>query len=187
MRKQALNTSKNTTAAKVQATAPENALFMRVAPAETTEAQPEQPEQPEQPAPAPVAEVEQPAPAPAPAPVAEVEQPAPLVVATPARVDFVPMLTPAPRSLEELLDLVRKAKSVTERLTAYKATGEKLSGFELAREGYTDRLTIKDGSGLEWSTSKSSIIQKVLDVLRTDLSAAIETTEAELRQLLPTA
>jgi hypothetical protein len=182
MRKGINTRNTTTTAAKVQQSAPESALFMRVVPAETTEQQPEQPATPEA---APAAEVEQPAPAPA--PVAEVEQPAPLVVATPARVDFVPMLTPAPRSLEELLDLVRKAKSVTERLTAYKATGEKLSGFELAREGYTDRLTIKDGSGLEWSTSKSSIIQKVLDVLRTDLSAAIETTEAELRQLLPTA
>ncbi len=172
-----INTPKNiATAPKAEQTALEIAPAMRIMPAD------------EQPAPA--AQEAAPEPAPAPTP-AEVEQPSPLAIVpsvAPARVaDFVPMVAPAPRSLDELLDLVRKAKSVTERLTAYKATGEKLSGFELAREGYTDRLTIKDGSGLEWSTSKSSIIQKVLDVLRNDLSAAIETTEAELRSLLPAA
>lgn len=177
-----ITTPKNlATAPKAEQTALEIAPAMRILPADEQPAAQDVAPAAEVPQPAPVAEVEQPA------PVAEVPQPAPLVAATPARPDFVFVPQPAPRSLDELLDLVRKAKSVTERLTAYKATGEKLSGFELAREGYTDRLTIKDGAGLEWSTSKSSIIQKVLDVLRGDLSTAIETTEAELRSLLPAA
>jgi hypothetical protein len=181
-------------AAEAQKNAPENALFMQAAPAN----QPAADTAPEE---APAADV---APADVASPLAIVRDeapekplfvplltaapepaPAPAPVPTPPAPAVVP--APAPRSLDDLLNLVNQAKSVTDRLKAYRATGEKLSSFVLSREGFTDRLTIKDGSGLEWGTNKSSIIQKVVELLRADLSAAIEASETELRSLLPAA
>ncbi|MGI4870435.1 MAG: hypothetical protein ACRYFX_04565 [Janthinobacterium lividum] len=135
------------------------------------------------------------------APVDEAEQPSPLSVATdqpthqepapaaekPAAL-FTPLLAPqAPRPMDELLEIVSKAKSTTDRLNGLKTTSEKLSGFSVGREGFTDRLTLRDGDGNEWNTTQSVIIQEVLSLVRDRLRTAIGGTEAELRQLLQAA
>ena len=190
-------------AAQAQQNTSPSALFMQAAPANQPAEAPA-PEAAEQEATAPAEEApeaspltinrdEAPAEKPLFVPLLDTT-PAPVVVPTPAPAAVVvpapapaPVIVPAPRSLDDLLNLVNQAKSVTDRLKAYRATGEKLSSFVLSREGFTDRLTIKDGSGLEWSTTKSSIIQKVVELLRTDLSTAIETAEVELRHMLPAA
>lgn len=177
MRKQNLNTRKTTTTApKAEQTAAESAPIMHLAATE-------------QPAQDTAAEV---------APAAEVEQASPLTVATDAAPAEQPaqaehsaplfLIEPRPlRSMDELLELVSQGKGLTDRLTGLRTTSEKLSSFTVGREGFTDRLTLRDGDGREWNTTQSVVIQKVLNVLRGELREAINTTEAELRELLPAA
>jgi hypothetical protein len=175
MRKQNLNTRKTTaTASKAEQTAPESAPLMHVNPAEAAAEQPAQDAAPEA------------------APAAEVEQPSPLTLATDAPEQpapaFIPLLEARPlRTMDELLELVAQGKGLTDRLTGLRSTNEKLSSFTVGREGFTDRLTLRDGNGLEWNTTQGVVIQKVLNVLRAELRDAINTTESELRQLLPAA
>jgi hypothetical protein len=177
MRKQNLNTRKTTaTASKAEQTAAESAPIMHLAATEAPAEQPAQDAAPEAPA-------EQPSPLTVATDAAPTEQPAP---AEPSAPLF--LIEPRPlRSMDELLELVSQGKGLTDRLTGLRTTSEKLSSFTVGREGFTDRLTLRDGDGRKWNTTQSLVIQKVLNVLRGELREAINTTEAELRELLPAA
>ena len=167
-------------AAKTEQGIPETAAVMHVA---TNDAPAEQPAHQDD---APEVEAEQPSPLTV-APEQPATQEAAPVATQPAPA-FTPLLVPqVPRPLDEILQIVGKAKSLTDRLTGLKATSEKLGSFEIGSEGFTDRLTLRDGNGQEWNTTQSVVIQKVLDVLRGELRGSINATEAELRELLPAA
>lgn len=93
-------------------------------------------------------------------------------------------VVPAPLSLDDVMEKVNRIKSVSERLTQHRATGETLAAFQIGTSGFQDTLTLRDGAGKEWRTNRTPAIQMVLDLLRGELRNITTATEAELRELL---
>lgn len=66
--------------------------------------------------------------------------------------------------VQKLSDLVVKHGKLCD-------TVKKLNSFKLSNDGREDRLTIEDGEGNEFSTSNTTVIAKVLDVIKEETTA----------------
>ncbi|MBC6698076.1 hypothetical protein [Hymenobacter sp. BT190] len=84
----------------------------------------------------------------------------------------------------ELLQRTRDLEAIATKLVFFQSTAAQLGEFRLGAPGFTDKLTIRTGTGQEWSSSKSGIIQKVLDLLRAELATHTEAAESELRSMM---
>ncbi len=85
-----------------------------------------------------------------------------------------------PTPLEERVSKILSLQKKTQKLVTLKQTREKLSEFELGRQGEEDTLSISDSHRHEFETVNPEVIQEVVNLLKSKTANMILQTEAEL-------
>lgn len=89
---------------------------------------------------------------------------------------------PKAKTLPEVMKLVQTKFAVLEKLEVLNQTEKNLDSFNLGKDNMRDQLQITDGEGNKFQTFNSSIIEKVIEVLKSEIADKRTRTEFELSE-----
>jgi len=84
------------------------------------------------------------------------------------------------RNIFEVIKFVQNKGVILQKLELLSQTEKNLDSFNLGKDGVKDNLQIMDGEGNKFQTYNTSIIEKVIDVLKIEIGDKRATAENEL-------
>lgn len=87
---------------------------------------------------------------------------------------------PKKRTISDVIKFVQNKTVILQKLEILNQTEKNLDSFNLGTDGVKDTLQIVDGEGNKFQTNNTPIIEKVIQVLKSEIEMKRENAEKEL-------
>lgn len=100
--------------------------------------------------------------------------------ATAEEPEFKVLEEPKKKTIFEVMKFVQNKYTILEKLEVLNQTEKSLDSFNLGKDGFRDNLQITDGEGNKFNTSNTQVIERVIEVIKAEISLKREAVELEL-------